>query len=164
MRKIIFVSALFLLSAVSARAQQADLFAGYSFVHYDQAGATANLNGWNLSVNYKLGQVVGIVGDVGGTYGTPASGSTGLHTFLGGPQFSVPGKVSPFFHVMFGGAHLDIAGSGSTSFSTAIGGGVDFKTAPHIAIRAIQFDDLITRFAGSTQNNPRISVGIVFTF
>jgi len=164
MRKILFVAAFFLLSAVSAKAQNAEFFGGYSFEHLDQAGYGANQNGWDLSVNYKIVKVAGIVGDFSKTYGSPPFGSTSLTSYLVGPQFSFPTPVSPFFHVMFGAGHADIAGAGETSFATAIGGGVDVPVVPHVAIRAIQVDDIITRFASATQNNPRVSAGIVFRF
>jgi hypothetical protein len=180
MRKVLFVAALFLLSGVSAKAQQAELFGGYSYEHFSQAGASANLNGWDFSLNYKLARVAGIVGDFSGTYGSqpaplpvvpvggsggsPSTSNTSIQTYLVGPQFSYPGKFSPFFHVMFGAGRLNIAGAGDTNIATAIGGGIDVAAAPHIAIRAFQFDDVITRFGGSTQNNPRISVGVVLRF
>ena len=115
-------------------------------------------------MNYKLARVAGIVGDFSGTYGSPSNGNTSVHTFLVGPQFTFPAKISPFFHVMFGAGHLDIAGAGDTNIATAIGGGIDVATAPHIAIRAFQFDDVITRFGGATQNNPRLSFGVVVRF
>jgi hypothetical protein len=163
MRKIFIVMAFIFLSAGSAKAQ-VELFGGYSFERFNQTGLNANQNGWDVSLNYKVVKVAGIVGDFSRTYGSPSIGSTNLQSYLFGPQFSFPAPVSPFFHVMFGAGHADVAGAGETSFATAIGGGIDIPTAPHISIRAIQIDDIITRFASATQNNPRISAGIVVHF
>ena len=164
MRKILFVAALVLLTSVSAKAQQVEIFGGYSYAHLNQPSASANLNGWDLSLNYRVVKGVGIVGDVSGTYGSPSTGDTSLHTYLFGPQFSYHGRVSPFVHVLFGGGHLNVAGATSTCFTTAIGGGIDIPTVPHISIRAIQIEDVVTKFFGNGVNNPRISAGIVIHF
>jgi hypothetical protein len=47
------------------------------------------------------------------------------------------------------------------AFATAFGVGIDIKVAPFIALRPIQIDYLITRFNSSTQNQPRVSAGLV---
>ena len=44
------------------------------------------------------------------------------------------------------------------------GGGVDWNATTHIGIRLIQAEYLMTRFASETQNNARISAGVVFRF
>jgi hypothetical protein len=49
-----------------------------------------------------------------------------------------------------------------TGFAAAIGGGIDIKATERFSIRAIQLDYNPTRFNGSTQNNFRIGVGVVF--
>ena len=50
-----------------------------------------------------------------------------------------------------------------TSFATALGGGIDYKIIRPVAWR-FQGDYVQTRFFGATQNNVRISTGIVFRF
>ncbi|MGB9402041.1 MAG: hypothetical protein WCA98_00775 [Candidatus Acidiferrales bacterium] len=164
MRKLLFVAAILWCTSFSARAQSAEVFGGYSYEHLGLNGASANLNGWNLSLNYKPTSIIGIVSDFDGTYGSPSTGSTSVHTYLFGPQFTYPGRISPFFHVLFGGGHLNIAGATDNCFTTGLGGGVDFKAAPHISIRAFEYDEVFTRFLGSTQSNPRISIGVVVHF
>jgi opacity protein-like surface antigen len=88
------------------------------------------------------------------------------HNFLFGPRvsFSV-GKFRPFAEALFGGAHVDANnGVGSdNSFATALGGGLDYKIIKPIAWR-LQGDYVQTRFYGTTQNNVRISTGIVLRF
>ncbi|MCU1287841.1 MAG: hypothetical protein JWN60_70 [Acidobacteria bacterium] len=49
-----------------------------------------------------------------------------------------------------------------TGFAAAIGGGLDIKATDRFSIRAIQVDYNPTRFNGSTQNNFRFGVGVVF--
>jgi hypothetical protein len=52
-----------------------------------------------------------------------------------------------------------------------IGTGVDYKAADHVSLRLFDVDYLMTRFNSSniggssnTQNNARISTGVVFNF
>jgi opacity protein-like surface antigen len=49
-----------------------------------------------------------------------------------------------------------------TGFAAAIGGGIDIKATERFSIRAIQVDYNPTRFNGSTQNNFRFGLGVVF--
>ncbi|MFZ0881364.1 MAG: hypothetical protein WA002_17850 [Candidatus Acidiferrales bacterium] len=42
--------------------------------------------------------------------------------------------------------------------------GIDIKILPHVAVRAIQLDYLLTHFNSSTQRQPHASAGIVLTF
>jgi opacity protein-like surface antigen len=82
-----------------------------------------------------------------------------------GPRVGVSvGKMRPFAEALFGASHVNTNGAGSdTSFATAIGGGLDYKITKPLAWR-VQADYLQTRFFGSTQNNVRISTGIVLRF
>jgi opacity protein-like surface antigen len=54
-------------------------------------------------------------------------------------------------------------GSSDTSFATAVGGGIDYKIIRPIAVR-LQGDYVQTRLFGATQNNVRVSTGIVLRF
>jgi opacity protein-like surface antigen len=167
MRKILFIAGLFLLASIPAKAQIAphvEVFGGYSYMRFSPSDGGANLNGWNFSVNFKPTRIIGIVADFDGTSGSPEGFDTSVKTYLVGPQFTLPGPISPFVHVMFGGAHLNISGSTDTSFATAIGGGIDFHVAPHISVRPVQFDEVFTRFNNGTQNDERLSLGVVVHF
>src|SRR5258708_452046 len=61
----------------------------------------ANLNGWEFSGQYKLRPFVGVVADFDGNYGTLDGGKTRVHTFVFGPQVSLPAKLSPFSPALF---------------------------------------------------------------
>jgi len=141
-----------------------------------------NLNGWEIAGGVHVLPMLRLVADVSGHYGPTLSGGTSnthQHTFLFGPEVSWPKRVSPFAHVLFGGSHQTessgvppanpggynfVANSDRTGFATAIGGGIDLKVVSHVWIRPIQFDYLLTRLGGSTQNQPRVSAGIVLHF
>jgi hypothetical protein len=75
------------------------------------------------------------------------------------------GKFRPFAEALFGGAHINISnGVGSdNSFATALGGGLDYKIIRPVAWR-FQGDYVQTRLLGATQNNIRLSTGIVLRF
>jgi hypothetical protein len=49
----------------------------------------------------------------------------------------------------------------------ALGGGLDWNATPHIGVRLIQAEYLLTKFndgANNRQNNVRVSAGVVFRF
>ena len=144
--------------------------------------STQNLSGWELSATYRFLPFLGIAADVSGDYGSAIGGfssRTHQHTYLFGPEVSLPARASPFAHVLFGDTHQSISPSlgpplpggqfsilatSGSSFATAFGAGIDLKLVPHIWIRPIQLDYLVTRLGTTTQNQPRVSAGVVFHF
>jgi len=166
-------------------------FIGYSYLSADlNSGGRTSLNGWNGSLEGKVFPFIGLVADFSGEYGSPGVVSSGLcvvpvgslpggctltgsvstseHNFLFGPRASVSvGKFRPFVHALIGAGHISESASGfsnsSTSFADALGGGLDYHLIPLISWR-IQADALQTRFYSRTQNNVRISTGIVVHF
>ncbi|MDR3793064.1 MAG: OmpA family protein [Terracidiphilus sp.] len=104
-------------------------------------------------------------------------------TYLVGPRISFwkQDRVSFFAQALFGGVHANqVSLSGCTvnctllptedSFAMTAGGGLDLRVHRHIAIRLFQAEYLMTRFTnyttgvGWTQNDIRLSSGIVFRF
>jgi hypothetical protein len=163
LRKIGLLLGIFIVTSLPARAQdKVEVFGGYSFMRF-RGSPSANLNGWEISGQYKFTDWLGAVADLDGHYGSPHGVGTSLYTYLFGPQVSLPTRVSPFAHVLFGGAHISAAGFGNSSFSMAIGAGIDTQLFKGIYWRIIQGDYLMTNF-GSHQNNGRVSTGIVLRF
>jgi len=138
-----------------------------------RVGQNANLNGWELSGQYKFVPFLGAVVDIGGNYGSLQGASVREHTYLFGPQVSLPRKVSPFAHALIGVAResqdaflrggFNSLGSDS-SLATAVGAGIDVKLVPFARFRLIEIDYLRTQLHGTTQNQPRVSAGIVIHF
>lgn len=133
----------------------------------------ANLFGWEFSAGYKLVPFLSGNLDLGEQYGSLNGGSVHLKTYLFGPQLALPGPISPFVHAEFGFAHESvgtftnfafISPGSDTSFATALGGGLDIKAVPFFSLRLIQIDYLRTSLYHGTQNQPRVSAGIVFHF
>ncbi|MGA8619442.1 MAG: outer membrane beta-barrel protein [Candidatus Sulfotelmatobacter sp.] len=181
MSKTAFVFFSLLLSGSLASAQiptRGNVFFGYSYYNTDLSSIDrANTNGWEASVEGKFIPWVGIVADFDSHYGSQNfpllcvgcgsfNASITEHNFLFGPRVSVSvGKIRPFAEALFGGAHVNVNnGVGSdTSFATALGGGLDYKIIRPVAWR-FQGDYVQTRFFGATQNNIRLSTGIVLRF
>ncbi len=176
MRKwMLLVGVLMLGFCVSAMAQEtpkAEVFGGYSYTR--DVTDDQNFQGGTGSVAFNANNWFGVVGDFAGykATGLPSGVSASLFTYTFGPRVSYRKneKATPFVHVLFGGARASASASAfgiriSTSenaFAMAFGGGFDVKASPHVAIRLIQADYALTRFSSTTQNNIRISAGIVF--
>jgi len=194
--------ALFLLAAaplVSAQ-DKVEVFGGYSYLHASiQVGQSpcgvcnlvgppvaqrTNLNGWEFSGQYKFLPFLGVVADFNGNYGTLDNEGARIHTFLFGPQVSLPARVSPFAHALFGVAKesqdpiplppacpVGIPACGmfyslgpDRSVATALGAGIDVKLVPFVKLRLVQIDYVRTELHGVTQNQPRVSAGVVLHF
>jgi hypothetical protein len=161
--KFLLMLGLSFVVSFSTQAQnRADLFGGYSYTRFRNS-PSANLNGWEIAGKYKFADWLGAAADFDGHYGSPDGVGTSTYTYLFGPQISWPARVSPFTHLLLGGAHISAAGFGNSSFSMALGAGIDAKMIDGFYWRVIQSDYLMTHF-GRTQNNLRLSTGIIFRF
>jgi len=155
---------LVLALAVSASAQdypKAEVFGGYSYLHTSVLGTGFSSNGASGSISVNPSNWVGLVGDFGVYHRSVLGTGVNTVTYLFGPKFAYrhSDKLTPYFHFLLGGAHV----SGSGAFALAFGGGFDAKVTPHVAVRLIQADYVLTKFGTNThQNNARISAGIVF--
>jgi opacity protein-like surface antigen len=179
MRKFLMVSAMVLVFAGLSAAQDTvpsfDLFGGYSYFNND--GGDVNGHGWEGAGTFHLNDWLGVTADFSGHYGgeeislISSSVDNNTHTFLFGPTVSYRGpKVTPFAHFLLGGARtsseITIFGvstsASDTAFAMAFGGGVDWHAGQNWSIRLGQFDYLPTWFGDGTQNNIRLSAGLVY--
>jgi hypothetical protein len=92
---------------------------------------------------------------------------TNTQSLTYGPVFSYRKnkRIVPFGHgllgaVRGGSGYLNIS-KPEMRFGAYVGGGLDVKVSPNIALRVIQADYLLTRFSGARQDNLRLSAGIV---
>ena len=174
-----------LAGALYAQVPGGNVYFGYSYMSADLlSNNRTSLNGWNGSIEGKVLPFIGIVADFSGDYGTapvlsacpvvsfgsclPPSASTHIQTFLFGPRVSVSvGKFRPFAEALIGAGHISESASpfsnSDTSFAYALGGGLDYHLIPLISWR-LEGDEVQTRFFSNTQNNVRISTGIVIHF
>jgi outer membrane immunogenic protein len=172
------------LFAVTSQAQERktiDVFAGYSYVRANPASRGTDgfsLNGGSASVAYNFNNWLSGVADFGGYHagnilGTGVEGT--LSTYLFGPRVSYHhfGRVTPFGEVLFGVAHTGRefnTGNNQNAFAMTVGGGIDYRINSRFSLRPAKVDYLLTRFDEfapgnkQTQNNLRVSTGIVFRF
>jgi opacity protein-like surface antigen len=159
--------------------QHFEVSGSYAYVRANSSstGESFNLQGGSVSAAYRLGHGVSIAGDVGGYYFTdlPDGVSGRMYTYVAGPRFYFrrQARISPFGEILVGAARHTAETAtdqaGENSFALLLGGGLDLNLTHNFAIRAVQADYLMTRFAGTTgdsaiQNNVRFSAGIVFRF
>jgi hypothetical protein len=148
----------------AARAQKIQVFGGYSYLRQDTGAGKINLNGWEASATIK-NTWLGLTADFSGHYGSPFGPSASTQTFLFGPQLSLPVPIiSPYVHALVGAAREASGNFSDTAFAASFGGGIDTHIAPFLSYRLFQVDYLATRFGGSTQNNLRVSTGLVIHF
>ena len=165
MRNFIGVIVLALFAAAPAMAQgttpKTEFFFGYEYEHLNPTGRSCN--GFDTNLAYNLNDWLGAVGDFGYCH------ESGAHdvNYLFGPRatYRTFGKWNPFAQVLFGGHHLGVSSGGSAnSFAMTLGGGIDYKYNDHFYVRAIQIEYLNTHLGNSSQNNARITAGLVYTF
>jgi len=186
MLKAMGIVVLFCVCAGLANAQapaSGNVFFGYSFENASSSaldGLTRpTMHGWEGSLEGKLAPFIGLVTDFSGHYGTqtfteltPGGGPVNVkvtgheYEVLFGPRVSVPvGKFTPFGEFFVGVAHISSNGFSptKTSWATALGGGLDYRLVRLVAVR-VEGDYVRTNFFSTSQNDIRISTGIVFRF
>jgi hypothetical protein len=174
MKKLLGIVIVLIVVSVPVLCQdfpKAEVFGGYQYTRINPGSGISgeNFNGWNAAATGNINHWLGVTGDFSGAYKNVSGVSLKQHTFLFGPTIASHSsdKFTPFAHALFGGAHFSgSAFGGSTSdtaFAVALGGGLDVGVK-NFAVRVGQFDYLLTRFGGTSQNNFRYSAGIVFRF
>ena len=177
---VVCLLALFSISAV-ASAQDTpkfDVFAGYSYFRDNPSTSgipSFNLHGGSASVAYNANNWLGAVADFGGYHANNILGSGvdgTLSTYMFGPRISYRKheRFTPFAQTLFGVAHSSVSFGGTdNAFAASFGGGVDVKLLHRLSWRPAQVEYLLTRFpeattSRETQNNLRVSTGVVFHF
>ena len=185
LRFIVSLLALVIVFGLSTKAQELPkIDASVSYSYFRANPATSGFNGFNLnggsaSAAYNFKDWVSGVADFGGYNVGRADGvSVDNHvlTYLFGPRFTYRNsrRITPFAHVLLGtartGSGIFATSRSHTELATAFGAGVDWNVRDRFSIRPLQFDYLLTHFPEvtngntQTQNNLRVSTGIVFHF
>lgn len=185
MRSILVAAVLTLTLASAAAAQDSykgDIAATYNWVHSNagpgQCGCFG-LNGGGISGSWNFVGPWSAVTEINAQHGSnepTAGGSLTLVSYLAGVRYQLPQpwlegahKPHPFVQVLVGAAHagggVAGVGDGAYEFASRVGGGVDVPLSAHFAVRAIEMDYYVTRFANldnDHQNNFLVGAGIVF--
>lgn len=168
---------LFFLLATSSllRAQQFpryEVFGGYSFLRHDTPSIGfadySNLNGWNAEAAVNITYSWSAAIDLSGYYGSKQN----AYNFMIGPQYSFRREKSKFFaHLLIGKAQDTVtiksavrSGFESVGRAVAAGGGFDWDWSPRITFRVAQADYLNTHVFGNSQNDIRVSTGVILHF
>jgi len=166
MRRLSTLVVFLAITAPAATAQlptKGNVYFGYAYNHAEIiSNDGTSLNGWNAQLEGDFLPWIGIVGDLGGTYGH----DIGEHNYLFGPRVAVrAGRFRPFAELMIGAAHINIADGAATdtSFANAFGGGLDYQIAGPVSGRG-QLDWIHTRFFDNGQNDVRFTTGIAVHF
>lgn len=139
-----------------------------------QGFSSFHANGWTVSVVENYNHWLGVEQEISGDYGTPQFFGSPLtaHSFsiLSGPHFAhrTYSRFTPYAHALFGYRHMSNSVGGlsfsDNSYALEAGAGLNVHVAGPVAIRLVQADYMLSRFYRSTQNNLRVSAGIVFEF
>ena len=177
--------------AVAQAPTSGNIFLGYSFQNADatafsfSSATRPNMNGWRGSLEGRIFPHVGLVTDFTGEYGNqnatvlpvvPVGGGNPVpfqvtgheYEVLFGPRVGAQiGNMRPFAEVLVGIGHMHSSFLGTSasdnSFASAFGGGFDYRLLRTLAWR-VEGDYVHSRFFSNSQNNVRISTGIVFRF
>jgi hypothetical protein len=175
MRDVLMIGGLLLCLASVAGAQEsprADLFAGYSLVHAEDA----SLHGAEATFAYHFSGHLAAVLDLDWHTHTAEGVDHTTSAVLGGVRATLGrGSARPFVHALAGAARVEDSirvfeqtiSESHTGFGGAAGGGLDVGGAK-VAARA-QVDYRLAPQAqadGSTKTHgdPRFAVGVVFRF
>jgi len=170
---LFFIFSLVLAGSSLAAGQVAprwEFFGGYSYLRFDSPAVGyahwSNLNGFNGQVTFNITTRFAVVADGSGQYGNQLT----VYNYMLGPQYAFRrrDKSKLFVHGLFGKAQntVNIATATRNGFTSvgrafAIGGGYDRDLSPRFTLR-VQADYLNTSTFGATQNDIRISTGLVF--
>ena len=189
MRKLLVVPMLLLVCGVYTAGQdapKAELFGGYSYLHFDKGNAAGGDNsvpgGFNIDGTYYFLRLIGGTADFQFHHKSwsndPVFGSAdgNVFSFHAGPRLKAHlGKFEPFVHALFGVTHGSFAPEGGTThsdnaFSMKLGGGLDVAVHRHIALRLGEANYYYTNFSKTAnfntngqdhQSNFTFSVGVV---
>ena len=165
--KILVLTAIVVLLGVPVPAMAADYPSSELFLGFRYMNIARELNGfgWGGSYAYNFSGHFGLVGEVGGVYGSGNGRTFTLHDFLVGPRVTARGNpLNLFVHTLVGGGVATASGVGAGSgFMFALGGGFDYDLSKSLAIRLVQVD-YVGLTGGGLVNSIRAQTGIVFKF
>jgi hypothetical protein len=152
--------------SVAQEMPRVQVFGGYSYTRYDTPSfgfsSPTGLNGYTFSPAYNVIRGFGVVAELSGQYTT----NRNLRDIAAGPQFLYPrGKMMFFAHLLFGEARSLVQVGGPQKDSSrviTVGGGMDYDISSRFALRAFQVDYLHTTLFSTTQDNFRVSTGLVY--
>jgi hypothetical protein len=165
-------------TAIARDEPQLEAFGGYSWLStslLQDTGFTQareGFSGWNSNLSWNTTHNLGFVAEASGFLGSPGQNNrtarTRYYLFLGGPKITHHNhtdNVEVFVHQLFGMSHATVNSATrsltASGFSLAAGFGMDFVIRKHVSLRPIQVDYVISQLAPHSQNQFRMSTGIL---
>jgi hypothetical protein len=187
MRKVSLLALFLVVCGTFAAAQTAEIAGGWNFLHVDSdflPSQNSVPGGFFIDGTYYFAKVIGLAADFDYNKKTFSSDQNFVagdqvrtYGFHAGPRLKARiGTLEPFAHALFGVTDLKAtAASGSSvsdnAFSLKLGGGLDVKVFPHLALRLGEVNFYLTKFSVNSavsvfntnnhQNNVTFSVGAV---
>lgn len=150
-----------------------DVYGGPTYTRFNSPSigfsGDTNLAGGIISVTAPhLYEELGLTISASGGYGSQLK----VYNFLVGPQFSSEkGRLRFFGDILFGKAETKVTINQPTQSeitsvgrAVALGGGLELSLSRHISVRPIDADYVYSKTFGKSQNNIRISAGVVYRF
>ena len=168
MRKFLLLALPLFLLSVPASAQDdlplIDLFVGGGYLGVDAPTGLEDALGAVVDVNVNINEKYGLFFSFG--YHEALDVDAAVYEDLGGIRYFFRNEDSNktfFVHAMGGGVEID-----GPTFNTgwAVGGGIGMDMPLHdkFDFRVFQLDYVASFVGGDTQNNIRVSTGIIFHF
>lgn len=144
-------------------------YAGYAYARfYAFPGTTVNRNGFDFSVAYYFKNWLGAEGELVATFGSLSGQTSDFIVGAGGPKlrWSAPNGIEVWAHGLIGGANFTpqtpYGKEGALAYEFGVG--VDIPSRHRRFAYRVEGDMVGTRFFGTYQYSPKISVGIVYKF
>ncbi len=180
-RKILLLAVVLvpLAAAVAGDEPRLEAFGGYSWLSTSLLQDTGflpareGLSGFDSSLSWNITHNLGVVAEGSGFFGTPSQDGTAVrardYSFFAGPKITHHNRsnnIEVFIHQLFGMSHATLNSAtrsfASTGFSMEAGFGMDIVVRKYVSIRPFQVDYMISQLTYHTQNQFRLSAGIVF--
>ncbi len=182
-RQILLVLIVLVLSTVAVARDEPRLeaFGGYSWMSTSLLQDTGFLperkgfSGWNSSISWNTTHNLGFVAEASGFLGSPSQNNsvvkTRYYSFFVGPKITHHNhtdKVEVFVQQLFGFSHATLTPASARPPLTAFGYsmaaefGMDFVVHKHVSVRPVQVDYMISQLTYHSQNQFRVSAGIVW--
>ena len=145
-------------------------YIGYTYVRFFEVpNTTVNSNGFNCSMTYfHNGGWFGGDGEFVAAFGSQSNRTSALLLGMGGARvrWSESRRLNLWAHALAGGSHLTprTPYGSEAALGYELGGGVDLNTHYERLAYRIQADAVGTRYFGTYQFSPKISVGVVYKF
>jgi len=141
---------------------------GVDWLRFRSSIFNASAVGVDSSVTYFTNEWFGVEGNIVTGFAPEILDREHVKLLIygAGPKIALRQKKwEPWIHAIVGGAHEQpqTAGNSKNAFAVEAGGGADYRINPRFSAR-LEADWVHTNFFGQSQNNFKLTAGVVFHF